>query len=171
MIELKVEEVTQKVDVKAKEMILPDVNIDVSVDGSSGTPAVEVTKGGTSAAPLFTIAFSGLKGTPGERGADGQPGKDGKDGAAGSPGQTGPAGDPGITPVITVNASVDAESGTPTVTVTKTGTDEAPIFTLAFSGLKGQQGEKGEKGEAGDDGESPEEMTYQETMEVLNGSS
>lgn len=52
----------------------------------------------------------------------------------------GPAGDDGVTPEITMTASVDGTSGTPAVTVTKTGTDAAPNFALAFSGLKGEDG-------------------------------
>lgn len=58
-------------------------------------------------------------------------------------------GDPGVTPTITMSATSDATSSpTPTVNVSKTGTDEAPNFALAFSGLKGAQGDTGSQGPA-----------------------
>ena len=56
----------------------------------------------------------------------------------------------GTAPTITANATADAlSSDTPTVTVTKTGTDAAPVFSFAFSGLKGAQGIPGPQGPAG----------------------
>lgn len=62
-------------------------------------------------------------------------------------------GAPGTAPEITMTASTDATSSlTPSVTVTKTGTDAHPNFALAFSGLKGATGPKGDTGETGDDG-------------------
>ena len=53
-------------------------------------------------------------------------------------------------PVITATANVDNTSGTPNVTVTKSGGDSNPTFTFAFSGLKGETGAKGDKGDKGD---------------------
>lgn len=55
-------------------------------------------------------------------------------GAQGAPGSD------GTTPDVSVNASVGANTGTPTVTVTKSGTTAQPVFTLVFDGLKGEQG-------------------------------
>lgn len=46
-------------------------------------------------------------------------------------------GDTGATPVITVSATVDDVVGTPAVTVSKSGTAEAPKLDFAFTGLKG----------------------------------
>lgn len=63
----------------------------------------------------------------------------------------------GVTPVISAGASVDSTSGTPEVTVTKTGTDVAPTFNFAFTGLKGPQGADG------DDGVGIASVTYKET--------
>ena len=44
----------------------------------------------------------------------------------------------GTTPNISVSASVSNTTGTPSVQVTKSGTDENPSFAFAFSGLKGE---------------------------------
>lgn len=59
-------------------------------------------------------------------------------------GDKGDTGATGATPDVTVTASTDDTSGTPAVTVTKSGTAAAPSFNLAFTGLKGEQGDKGE---------------------------
>lgn len=58
----------------------------------------------------------------------------------------------GTTPVITATASVDNHTGTPSVAVTKTGTDEAPNFAFAFKNLKGETGATGAQGPQGDTG-------------------
>lgn len=58
-------------------------------------------------------------------------------------------------PVITATASVDDTTGTPAVTVTKTGTDASPSFAFAFTGIKGEKGEQGATGATGADGISP----------------
>ena len=63
----------------------------------------------------------------------------------GAPGPIGPS------PSVTATATVNESQGIPSVEVTKSGTDEAPSFNFAFSGLKGETGE----GTKGDDGFSP----------------
>ena len=55
-------------------------------------------------------------------------------------GPTGQDGQDGVTPSITANASVDSNVGTPSVSVTKSGTDENPVFTFAFHNIKGETG-------------------------------
>lgn len=74
----------------------------------------------------------------GETGAAGQDGEDGQNGADGATGAT------GATPNITINATVDDNVGTPSVTVSESGTAENPIFNFQFKNLKGTDGLDGE---------------------------
>ena len=46
----------------------PDITINATVDETTGTPAVDVTKSGTAENPVFDLAFSGLKGEGGSGG-------------------------------------------------------------------------------------------------------
>lgn len=48
--------------------ITPDITVVATVDETTGTPAVDVTKSGTAEKPVFDFAFSGLKGEGGSGG-------------------------------------------------------------------------------------------------------
>lgn len=48
--------------------VTPDITISATVDETTGTPAVDVTKSGTAENPVFGLAFSGLKGGGGSGG-------------------------------------------------------------------------------------------------------
>lgn len=52
----------------------------------------------------------------------------------------------GVTPHVTATASVNDETGTPSVTVIRSGPDSAPNFAFQFQNLKGERGQTGSQG-------------------------
>lgn len=101
-------------------------NITTLAAGQNATCTVVQNGTDDSGNPIYLINL----GIP--RGATGAAGQDGSDGAAGA------------TPNITVNATIDSNTGTPSVDVSQSGTAANPVINLAFHNLKGSDGLDGE---------------------------
>ena len=70
-------------------------------------------------------------------------------------GTDGTNGKDGVTPNIAVSATVDNSEGTPSVEVTKSGTNENPSFAFDFHNIKGEIGTPGPQGPKGETGAVP----------------
>ena len=128
------------------------IEAEAHVDGTTGTPSVEVENKGTSLNPVFDFQFSGLKGETGEKGDTGETGAQGPTGPQGPKGDTGEQGPQGI-------QGIQGETGPAGPT--------GPQGPQGIQGETGPQGPQGPKGDTGDPGAGVPAGTSSDVGKVL----
>lgn len=136
----------------------PIITASATVGDTTGTPSVQVVKGGTTTNPTFAFNFTNLKGAQGPQGIQGIQGPKGDKGLTGDKGATGergPQGATGAAATIKVGTVSTGNPGT-NATVVNAGTANAAVFNFTIprgaTGAAGPQGPAGAKGATGDTG-------------------
>ena len=129
--------------------VTPVITASATVGNTTGTPDVQVVKGGTATNPTFAFNFTNLKGAQGPQGIQGIQGPKGDRGLTGEKGATGeqgPQGVAGTAATIKVGTVATGDPGT-NATIVNAGTANAA--TLNFTIPRGATGATGPQGPAG----------------------
>lgn len=110
-----------------------------TADGGTNTFRITLSNGKTAD---FSVK-NGSKGSTGTTGAIGPQGPKGDTGSAGAAAGFG-----------TPTATVDSNIGTPSVTITTSGSNTSKVFNFSFKNLKGAKGDTGPQGPKGDKGDT-----------------
>lgn len=135
------------------------------VNGQDGIGITTITSGQSTVEEDKTITPITVNKTDGSSesfNVEAKNGADGKDGLNGKDGVNGQNGQDGTTPNIQIG-TVETLEPNEQAMVTRTGTDEEPIFNFGIP--KGQQGEKGQDGTNGTDGKDAT-INGQNTVEI-----
>ena len=135
------------------------------VNGQDGIGITTITSGQSTVEEDKTITPVTVNKTDGSSQifkVEAKNGLDGKDGLNGKDGVNGQNGQDGTTPNIQIG-TVETLEPNEQATVTRTGTDEEPVFNFGIP--KGQQGEKGLDGTNGTDGKDAT-INSQNTVEI-----